>query len=629
MRVRAKVTILLGLLFAALFAAQWSIQQRLVLPKFVELERESARTDMQRVVYAVEREEQALEAQAADWGNWNDTWKYMRRHFAAYKHDTLTDTAVKTLKVDYLALVAIDGRIEWNRALDPLSGKLLSIHLNRTNRLEYEWSRALTNGQPVSGLIATDGGVLVASGAPILDGFGHGPARGMVIMGRFLNNAELLRLGNQAQVNLDMRVSSDQPAAEARTSAKVRPGEVRLTESATTTRIERTFANLSGEPLLIFGISVPRTISHRGAEAVQYSTRMVAAAAGIALITLLVLLGRIVLSPLASVTDHAQRIAAADDLSARLSYERSDELGTLANAFDNMVERLAQTRRELVDRSFESGAAENASGVLHNLGNAMTPLSVNVASLQQQLGTMSVDDLQQALNELQHGTSDADRRRDLQQFLQLSVADLRHTQNLASERLKDIIEQAGVIQAVLAEQRQLQRSGPVLLPMTPAELVSLSLQQVAPAHLARLELDISPRLAALGTLPLPCTTLGMVLQNLIQNAAEAAAGAGRARANLRIEAEVLSADDQRALRFTITDDAAGVAPEDMPHLFQKGYSTKSRATNSGLGLHWCANTLRALGGSISAHSEGLGRGTRFEVLVPLRGPDAQIEVRAA
>ena len=49
MRVRAKVTILLGLLFTALLAAQWSIQQRLVLPKFVELERESARTDMQRV----------------------------------------------------------------------------------------------------------------------------------------------------------------------------------------------------------------------------------------------------------------------------------------------------------------------------------------------------------------------------------------------------------------------------------------------------------------------------------------------------------------------------------------------------------------------------------------------------
>ena len=160
-----------------------------------------------------------------------------------------------------------------------------------------------------------------------------------------------------------MRAWSALPAAGARSSAQLGSDEVRLTESAMTTRIERSFANLSGVPLLIFGINVPRSISHRGAEAVQYSTRMVAAAAGIALITLMVLLGRIVLSPLARVTDHAQRIATADDLSARLDYDRRDELGTLAGAFDNMVERLAQTRRELVDRSFESGAAENASGV--------------------------------------------------------------------------------------------------------------------------------------------------------------------------------------------------------------------------------------------------------------------------
>ena len=129
-----------------------------------------------------------------------------------------------------------------------------------------------------------------------------------------------------------------------------------------------------------------------------------------------------VLSPLASVTDHAQRIAAADDLSARLAYERSDELGTLAKAFDNMVERLAQTRRELVDRSFESGAAENASGVLHNLGNAMTPLSVNVAkpaaATGHDVGGRSAAGLARTAAA---APPDPDRRRDLQQFLQLSV----------------------------------------------------------------------------------------------------------------------------------------------------------------------------------------------------------------
>ena len=129
MRVRAKVTILLGMLFTALLAAQWSIQQRLVLPKFVELERESEHRHAARGL-RLEREEQALGAQAADWGNWNDTWKYMRRHFAAYEHDTLTDTAVKTLRWTTSPWWPTNGPIEWNRALDPLSGKRLTIRLN-------------------------------------------------------------------------------------------------------------------------------------------------------------------------------------------------------------------------------------------------------------------------------------------------------------------------------------------------------------------------------------------------------------------------------------------------------------------------------------------------------------------
>jgi signal transduction histidine kinase len=79
----------------------------------------------------------------------------------------------------------------------------------------------------------------------------------------------------------------------------------------------------------------------------------------------------------------------------------------------------------------------------------------------------------------------------------------------------------------------------------------------------------------------------------------------------------------------VADEAGGVAPENLPRLFEKGYSTKSQATNSGLGLHWCANTLHALGGSITAHSKGLGRGTCFELLVPLRSADARTEERAA
>jgi signal transduction histidine kinase len=629
MRVRAKVTILLALLFAALIAAQWAIQQRLILPRFVELERDSARTDMQRVVLALGREQQSLNAQAADWGNWQELWKYTRGHNPAFAQASLTDISFRTAKIDYMAVIASDGRYLWNHGPYDESGRALALHLNGDDQLEPAWMQALASGQAVSGLIATDRGVLVASGAPILDGFGHGPARGLVIMGRLLNRPELLRLGNQAQVVLDMRPWGKDRASDARLQRTLATDAGRLTETDSATRIERAFANLSGTPLLTFGINVPRTISHRGAEAVQYSTRLLGVAACIALAALLYLLGRIVLSPLASVTDHAQRIAASDDLAARLDYVRRDELGTLARTFDDMMERLARSRRELIDRSFESGAAENASGILHNLGNAMTPLSVNVSSLQQQLAALPVGDLRLALEELHSGNPDSERRADLEQFVQLAAAELMHALNLASDKLGNIVEQTRVMQAVLAEQRRHQRSEPVRQSMTPAELIARGLQQIAPAHRERLDVDLSPSLAAIGALSLPCTTLGMVVQNLAQNAAESAAQAGLARVRLRFEADCITLDGRQMLRMVVSDDAAGIPAELLPRLFQKGYSTKSEATNSGLGLHWCANTLHALGGRISAHSEGAGCGARFEILVPLQAAQPQIEERAA
>ncbi len=629
MRVRAKVTVVLTMLFAILIASQWAIQQNLILPRFVELERDRAHTDMQRVALAVEREQQALGAQAADWGNWQQLWDYARVQDPVFAKSSLTDASFMVSKIDYMAVVTTDGRYLWRHGPYSVTGKASTIRLNKHDELEPAWTRALAAGAATSGLISTDAGVLITAGAPILDGFGQGPARGMIIMGRLLNPAELRRLGTQAQVSLDMRSWGQDRAADQKMLAARSTGSEFLSESPAATRIERAFTNLSGVPLISLGISVPRNISQRGADVVKFSTRMLAITAGIVLATLLLLLGRIVLTPLASVTDHAERIAAADDLSARLRSVRQDELGTLAKAIDNMVERIAASRRELIERSFESGAAENASGVLHNLGNAMTPLSVNIADLQRLLNTTHLGDLQQALEELRRGSPDAERLHDLQQFVQLSAADMAQTMQHSNERLRQITTQTDVIQAVLAEQRNHRRSGPVLQSVVLSELITGSLEHIAPVHRAHLALQLAPDIAALPALTLPCTTVSMVLQNLAQNAAEAASQAGLPRIRLQVAADIIDWEGQQTLRLRVSDDATGVAPDDLPKLFRKGFSTKSQATNSGLGLHWCANALHALGGRILAHSAGPGTGTSFEIHLPLYQASAPSVERVA
>ncbi len=146
---------------------------------------------------------------------------------------------------------------------------------------------------------------------------------------------------------------------------------------------------------------MPRRITAQGRTAVTYASVYLVGAAVAVLLALLIVLNRVVLEPLARVTRHAVAVGEGSDLGARLNLQSRDEIGRLAHEFDRMVARVEQSRHQLVDQSFHAGFAELAKGVLHNLGNAMTPLGVRVAKLGERLRAAPVDDLIQAAAELE------------------------------------------------------------------------------------------------------------------------------------------------------------------------------------------------------------------------------------
>jgi signal transduction histidine kinase len=119
---------------------------------------------------------------------------------------------------------------------------------------------------------------------------------------------------------------------------------------------------------------------------------------------------------------------------------------------------------------------------------------------------------------------------------------------------------------------------------------------------------------------IPRTTLQRIFQILMHNAAEAMPGvnSGTGRGTLRIAATVEEGATGQQVRLRFTDDGAGIAPEHLAHLFEKGFSTKSRDGKSGVGLHWAANATIALGGTIRADSPGPNRGATIELTIPLQ-----------
>lgn len=610
MKIRTKVIGLLAGLFVILGVTQLIVAERIFMPSFTELESDSAQTDMNRALHTLARELDLLQAMTADWGNWDAIYRYMQERKAEIVESSITPSSISGYRINAVALVGLDGKFVWTATQAPGTGAALDLDLIRRGRLPdgAAWQHSLATGRTFGGLLASNHGPMMVVAAPVLNGAGQGPFRGLVLIGRLLTAEEIKRIGAQAEVQLRML-----PAANGVTGTQLVLHDA-VTEISTIVR------DAAGQPLFTLRVDVPREISGRGREVVKFASEFLIGAAIAALGLIMLILNSLVLRPLADVTQHVVAVGHSDDLTARLSLDRHDELGDLAREFDRMVAALGQARRQLVDNAFDSGVAENASGVLHNLGNAMTPLTVRVATLQKAIAAAPTADIALALAEIANAGDDAQRKGQLEEFLALAARELAKLMTSTQDDIDKVARQLQTIQTLLSQQAQHSRAPRALETVRLPELVAQSLELVGPAHRARLTVEVDESVQRVGALRLARTTMQQVFQNFIVNAAEATRDAGREQGGLRIAAEVFGDPATPRLRISFSDDGTGIPPESLKRIFEKGFSTKSSATNSGIGLHWCANVVGALGGSLHAESAGPGHGATLVVVLPLERP---------
>jgi len=115
--------------------------------------------------------------------------------------------------------------------------------------------------------------------------------------------------------------------------------------------------------------------------------------------------------------------------------------------------------------------------------------------------------------------------------------------------------------------------------------------------------------------------LAQVFSNILINAAKYTQPQGRITltAQRQLDQAVVS----------VTDTGVGLTAEHMPRIFQFFGQVDSESSGShggqGIGLSLARGLVELHGGVISAHSDGLGRGSRFEVRLPLAATSAQDE----
>jgi signal transduction histidine kinase len=369
-------------------------------------------------------------------------------------------------------------------------------------------------------------------------------------------------------------------------------------------------------------VDVPREITQRGYSAVYYASAYLMVAAILVVVLLIFILNRVVLKPLALVTRHAIAIGEGKDLTTRLNFKRNDEIGALAREFDRMVARVAESRSQLSDQSFQAGRAEVATNVLHNVGNILNSINISaslVAERVRQSRAPGVSRLAALLLEqgprLGQFISDDERGKRVPEYLATLGEQLLTDQRMTLEELASLRENLEHIKDTVAMQQKFAKLCGVTEVVAVADLMEDSLRLNAGAF-TRHGVTLRREFGDVAPITVERHKVLQILINLIRNAKYACDDSGRSDKLIILRIENVTG----GVRISVIDNGIGIPPENMMRLFNHGFTT--RESGHGFGLHSAALAAQELGGSLRAESEGPGRGATFILELPFAPANA-------
>jgi signal transduction histidine kinase len=649
MSLRAKILLVLLGVAGAYALVDNGILRFFATRSFADWEIDAVEERLSEVVHGLEGEEAELRSKCAIWAHREDVLRFARGLGSEAAGSDLGPEALEVSGVDLLYVCLPDGTVLARAVRPDAGGAPTRIDVLPAQALD---ARHFLLDFPESGdrtgWVFSSRGPLLLSSQPIRDAQGGGlsapdalgqsrAVHGVVILGRFVDEAFLApwvarggRTGGAAALELSIRPERELHANESwprrdelitALQARERTYAADVGPDGKLHVFHRLDDMRTGEGLLIEG-STERAIYARGLLYVRYALLSTAAAALLLLLVLLRLLQGIVIHPLATLTRKATEIGRTDDTTMRVGLSRKDEIGQLSTEFDQMLEKLARSRAEVVRTARLAGMSEIATGVLHNVGNVLNSVNVSANLIRTKLERFPIQDLSRLSAILREHEGDlpgfVERDRRGKHLVPL-VSELSAALEAESEGLRSEVHtlEVGIGHiADLVRSQQTFAGARGALEYASLEREIDSALRMCEQALGRFEdIEVVREFDEVPSLKVDKHRLLEILVNLIQNARQALEHVeGRARRlTLRIRRR-----GPTHVRIEVEDNGVGIPAENLTRIFHHGFTTKPGG--HGFGLHVSANAATEMNARLSVESAGPGRGATFHVDLPLEAP---------
>jgi PAS domain S-box-containing protein len=280
---------------------------------------------------------------------------------------------------------------------------------------------------------------------------------------------------------------------------------------------------------------------------------------------------------------------------------------------------LANMHRQLLEVSRQAGMAEVATSVLHNVGNVLNSVNVSSSLIADKLRASKAGNLAKAVALLrghEHDLADFltndPKGRQLPAYLSGLGEHLAGEQEDTMQEVKSLVGYIDHIKEIIAMQQSYARVLGVVESLPVVELVEDALRLNAGA-MERHRVKVIREYFEVPPILVDKHKVLQILVNLIRNAKYALDDRGHTDKCMVLQVGLNGND---LVRISVIDNGIGIPSDNLTHIFEHGFTT--RKEGHGFGLHNGALAAKDLGGTLTAHSDGLGKGAAFVLELPRR-----------
>ncbi len=353
MGLRRATILLTGLTLAVLLVALYAASRFIILDRFLSLENDIARQNVERGVNALMARQAQLGLLVTDWANWDDAYDFVADPGEAFIQSNLTPETFANQGLDAILFFDADGGLVWGRFRAPGQPESGELPTALRETFESAVQRLFHGGDGAAreGILMLPQGAYLAAIHPILKSDATGPRRGYLLMASQFGDAEMSRLSQITRLDLSFvpvaEAAQDTATTEALRGIDGPEPVVRTFPNETETAGYALIRDLFGAPALLLSMTMPRDIYRQGQDMLHYTLAVIFLAGLVFALVLLAFLERRVISRLGILEGQSRAIGIRREGERRVALSGNDELARLSDSINDMLDRLAKTQEAL------------------------------------------------------------------------------------------------------------------------------------------------------------------------------------------------------------------------------------------------------------------------------------------